>query len=225
MKTRSSSITEKLLFYGVGFLFIFLMLGISAFIWNHFSRKLDELKSQEIEMDKEKTTLDAEIADFKASIKQLEVEIERKEAEKVEDEAQYVQIEEKLEEAKEYLPGADVKPEIMKKVMEEAVSENLNIVYFDQKKLDFINVDLNSITFEMEVSGDYMRLKRFLAFLERPLIVKDNTRKDRDWNIILKIPYPEGVRFYRYMVERRTGSKDGGFDIDWEMIPPETFIT
>ncbi|PLX16426.1 MAG: hypothetical protein C0601_10185 [Candidatus Muiribacterium halophilum] len=199
MKLRSRSISEKVLYYVVGIIAIVIMLAASVLIRSSFSKKVKDLESREEELKNQVVQLKSQVQKKQLELQQLDVAIEKKQKEKVQEEKEYKEKKDVLEGAKELLPSHRIKPDIMQKLMEELKNENLNIIYFNQRQgLSQGEYDFIPVIFEMEVSGDYYRMKHFLFFVEKPLQLKDDIT-GKTWNVLLKIPYPNGLKFYRYV--------------------------
>jgi|GEM_PF-4604599 len=199
MKLRARSISENVFYYSVGAIAIVIMLGASVFIRANFSKKVQEIKSREEELKNKVIQLKSQVQKKQLELQQLDIQIEKKQTEKGKEEEEYKLKKKELEKAKVLLPSHRIKPDIMRKLMEKLKNENLNIIYFNQRQgVSRGEYDFLPVVFEMEVSGDYFRLKHFLFFVEKPLQLTDDIT-GKTWNVLLKIPYPDGVKFYRYI--------------------------
>ncbi|MGM0607502.1 MAG: hypothetical protein ACQESP_03680 [Candidatus Muiribacteriota bacterium] len=198
MKSRSSSITERLFLYGAGITVLVVSVILIFFIGTYYNTQIAEIKSQEESLEKQKMQLENEVQSLEMDIQRLEREYDKQVQVKKEEEEEYYEVEEKFEEAKLLLPPEEIKSDIMEELINTANSNNLAIIYFDQLIEENEEYGFKPVTFEFVLSGSYFRIKEFLYFVDRPLRIE---QEEKLWNVILKIPYPEGFSFYRYNLE------------------------
>ncbi|MCK9224976.1 MAG: tektin family protein [Candidatus Muirbacterium halophilum] len=224
MRTRSSSLMEKTIFYALGLFFIVVMFITTGLIVNGFSKKINEINQAKSERENQKIRLETDIAQLKNDLQRLDIEIEKAIDKRGKEEVEYKEILTKLNEAKNYLPHAYIKPDIMDQIIKKLEELNLRIGYLVEKKIEYFSVDFSSVSFLLEISGDYFRIKKFLFFLENPLKIED-PKSGMIWNVVLKVPYPDGVNFYRFTRDIKAFNEKPQIDVIEKVISPEIYFS
>lgn len=222
MRTRSASVLEKTIFYALGIASLLILFIASMLIVNQYEKKIDQINQDKAEREQQKIKLEADIIQTKNDIQKLKIDIERAVEKKGKEQEEYDVILNKLNNAKNLLPKTYIKPDIMNQIIKKLEDLNLRIGYFVEKQTEYFSIDFTSSTFQLEISGDYFRLKKFLYFLEKPLKISDS-KSPMIWNVVLKVPYPEGVNFYRYTRDRNTQPDKNG-DIAEKEIDPLKYV-
>jgi hypothetical protein len=215
---------EKTIFYVLGFVFIAVMFIAIGLIVNNFSKKINEINQAKSERENQKIKLETDIAQLKIDLQRLDIEIEKAIEKREKEEKEYQQILTKLNEAKNYLPHVYIKPDIMDQIIKKLEELNLRIGFLVENKTEYFSVDFTSVSFQLEISGDYFRIKKFLFFLENPLKIED-PKSGRIWNVVLKVPYPDGISFYRYTRDIKTANEKVQADVNEKEISPQIYLS
>jgi hypothetical protein len=189
VKTRSASIAERAVIYGIIIILVCVGAGIAFKLYVDFAREQNILQSKKKEFDDEKAGLEQQALEKDRVLLRKQKDLATKEAD---DERRLDELNKTLDKLKKTLvtlPTTEVWPDLIHKI--ETTAKKLNIIISNQqtfeKTEESLETKFTEFHIELELAGEYTRVMEFIWTIENNIKLKRYADTDDEWNAIVKI--------------------------------------